>query len=160
MQLIVTNNYAKDKSFRGFTLIELLVVVGIIGIIAAIAIPGLMLAQGRALQKATVAEMRTWGSYINSYQIDNQGRVPNADGDFPKLHSVIASIYNVNPRLTDQWGWGYGYTKQNSVEENYELRSFGSDGIPGALFMSTSPRAALFLDIAYENGQFISHVKN
>src|SRR5215831_2315038 len=56
---------------KGFTLIELLIVVAIIGIIAAIAIPNLLNAIDRGKQKRTMADMRSIGTAIESYAVDN-----------------------------------------------------------------------------------------
>ena len=56
---------------KGFTLIELLIVVAIIGIIAAIAIPNLLNAIDRSKQKRTMADMRSVGTAVEEYAIDN-----------------------------------------------------------------------------------------
>ena len=59
------------RDSKGFTLIELLIVVAIIGIIAAIAIPNLLNAIDRGKQKRTMADMRSIGTAVESYAVDN-----------------------------------------------------------------------------------------
>ena len=59
------------QNAKGFTLIELLIVVAIIGIIAAIAIPNLLNAIDRGKQKRTMADLRSMGTAIEEYSIDN-----------------------------------------------------------------------------------------
>src|SRR5437867_13270949 len=56
---------------KGFTLIELLIVVAIIGIIAAIAIPNLLNAIDRGKQKRTMADIRSVGTAVEEYVLDN-----------------------------------------------------------------------------------------
>ena len=75
----------------GFTLIELLIVVAIIGIIAAIAIPNLLNAIDRGKQKRTMADLRSIGTAIESYSIDNN--VYPAAGSMGALQPLIEPLY-------------------------------------------------------------------
>ena len=56
---------------RAFTLIELLIVVAIIAILAAIAVPNFLEAQTRAKVSRVKADMRSIGTALESYAVDN-----------------------------------------------------------------------------------------
>src|SRR2546428_6919982 len=73
----------------GFTLIELLIVVAIIGIIAAIAIPNLLNAIDRGKQKRTMADIRSVGTAVEEYALDNN------------FYPIQATQGNLNPTITE-----------------------------------------------------------
>jgi len=92
------------KRAKGFTLIELLIVVAIIGIIAAIAIPNLLNAIDRGKQKRTMADMRSLGTAIESYSIDNS-RYPVGMSNVAAagISAHIAPVYIKTVPTTDGW---------------------------------------------------------
>lgn len=63
----------KLRKLKGFTLVELLVVVVIIGILAAIALPNFIGAQGKARTAAVRGSMRTVQIASESYATDSGG---------------------------------------------------------------------------------------
>lgn len=137
---------------KGFTLIELLIVVAIIGIIAAIAIPNLLNAIDRGKQKRTMADMRSVGTAIESYAVDNNF--------YPKGMSSVAAagvsthvapIYIKTVPTTDGWNnaWDIDSTATGS---QYTITSPAKDGTQGT---QTGGQTGDFnCDILFANGQF------
>jgi len=115
----------KNRS-KGFTLIELLIVVAIIGIIAAIAIPNLLNAIDRGKQKRSMADIRSIGTAVESYAIDNN--FYPAAGTIQVLADPANMVVPVYIRtMPIQDGWRNDFYV-NSTTTGYTLASGGKDG--------------------------------
>jgi prepilin-type N-terminal cleavage/methylation domain-containing protein len=88
-----------------FTLIELLIVIGIIAILALIALPNMLEAQTRAKVSRARSDMRSLATALESYAVDTNRYVPQPDDDvvperFTTPVAYITSIPNDPFRTT------------------------------------------------------------
>ena len=147
---------------KGFTLIELLIVVAIIGIIAAIAIPNLMVAIQKGKQKATMADLKSIGTAIESY-ITDWTVAPTANPTAGGGATWFEPFYiKICPEV-DGWGHPFGYEFTANFDE-YSLFSAGRDGTSVApVALVVPPGGPLYIctklsdfmnDICFSDGYF------
>ena len=139
------------RDSKGFTLIELLIVVAIIGIIAAIAIPNLLNAIDRGKQKRTMADMRSLGTAVESYAVDNN--VYPVVSTAATLKTVVeAGAYIKNMPSVDGWNNTFQVA---AVTTQYTIYSFGKDNTGTTC---TNGTTTTFDDqICFFNGQFLRY---
>ncbi len=139
-----------QRNQKGFTLIELLIVVAIIGIIAAIAIPNLLNAIDRGKQKRTMADLRSVGTAVESYSIDNNV-YPVASAMAGDLENFIEPIYIRTSPLVD--GWTRSFQVAATIGE-YTVCSGGKDG--GTCTADGAGATQSFnSSITFTSGQFV-----
>jgi general secretion pathway protein G len=111
---------------RGFTLIEIMLVIVIIGIIAGIAVPKITGKLGDATKIAARASLKSIGTAVESYQMDNL-RLPDSLDDLTKQQNGHGP-YLKPSELMDPWSQKYQYTKGGSHGFGYDLSTTSPDG--------------------------------
>ncbi len=144
---------------KGFTLIELLIVVAIIGIVAAIAIPNLLTAIQKAKQKATMGDMKSIGTAVESYMTDNY-IAPGALTGAGFGGIAIRAFHIKKFPTSDAWGGTWEYSRDASNRDVYSIGSGGRDNTWDGNWSATGEYVVNSLtafdnDIIYSNGAFV-----
>ena len=119
----------------GFTLLELLVVVAIIGLLAGYVAPRYFSQIGKSEVNAARAQIDAFEKALDQYRLDT-GRYPPTELGLGALISRPPNEPKWNgPYLrkavpADPWGHAYVY-KFPGERADYELISYGKDGVPG-----------------------------
>lgn len=149
---------------QGFTLIELLIVVAIIGIIAAIAIPNLILAIQRGKQKRAMGEVRGVTTAVCSFSTD-MSRFPLGSGAYVEVASIpeyeeLAPGYIKSVPSVDPWSTAYEYGA-DALGVNFALRSKGrgsvadSPDFPAVVSSTPASTTCFECDIVWVNSNFM-----
>ncbi|HYO77446.1 MAG TPA: prepilin-type N-terminal cleavage/methylation domain-containing protein [Thermoanaerobaculia bacterium] len=145
---------------QGFTLLELMIVVGIIAMIASIAIMAYVNSLDRARQKRTMSDMRAiataWearATELRSYGVPGF-EFPTNGATYEDLNEALVPTYSRNLPQNDGWGRPYEFAT-GSRPKDYAIRSAGRDGVfeEGEYVQGETQHPDC--DVVYANGAFI-----
>lgn len=158
-QRVVRNEGAKNAGMIVGLILCLLVLVAVIGILAAIAIPNFVTAKNRAMQKRTMADMRSIATAIESY-----ATVENAYPEKPmsELAGVLVPKYLPSMPTHDAWGTELRYECWPTGEcRNYAIGSAGADKVfehgSAMEYEGNTKTTAFDNDILFTNGSFAQY---
>lgn len=127
----------------GFSLVELLVVIVVIGILATLVVPQLLMGYERARQRRSMAEMRAIAAANGAYRVDSGGYAAALADMVPEYMSTVPP--------GDAWGTGWAYA---GARETYTLTSYGRDGASGPAPPSPWHDEPFEADLVLANGAF------
>ena len=139
------------QSSKGFSLIELMITLVVIGIIVAITIPNLLSAIDRGKQKRTLADMRTIGTAIEAYAVDNS-QYP-VSSNTATLWGLIVPLY-LRP-MTQNDGWEHQFVVDVSTTV-YTISSTGKDGVASGCAAGVLT-TQFTQDICFSRGIFVQY---
>lgn len=129
------------RNTAGFTLIEIMVVIIILGLLAAIVMPRIVGETDRARYEQARVQMRILEDALKRYKLDS-GRFPTTEqglealvskpstGTVPRTYAEGG--YLDKPEIpSDPWGNQYVYISPGQHGPDYDLKSFGADGLEG-----------------------------
>ena len=125
------------KSERGFTLIELIVVLVILTMLAALVAPNIFKHYAESRSKVAILQIAEFENALQLFAFD-VGRYPtNEEG----LQALVSNPGNLEswkgPYLKkgtlpmDPWGKPYVYRSPGTHNNEFDLFSFGPDGVEG-----------------------------
>lgn len=117
-----TSRETRMKREQGFSLIELLIVVVIIGVIAALAIPGLQRARRYAQSGSAIQSLRTITTAENLYERRFKVYATLAD---------LAPEGTIDSNLANQHKSGYSFSVTLSVDSKHFASNADPDAGPG-----------------------------
>ena len=159
----------RRKVRNGFSVLELLVVVGIIAILATIAIFNFMGALNRGKQKRTMADMRMIAAAWEARAGDTRSysaagySFPSVGITYPGLAAILAPTYIRSMPRADGWMRPFAFGADaplgggSAQATSYGIRSAGRDGSFSGNTYVNGATSDYDCDIVYSNGTFVQY---
>lgn len=156
----------REGEQRGFSVLELLIAVGIIGIIAAIAITNYYSSLNKARQKRTMADIRgiavAWEARaVDAKQYNAAGAgftMPAVSITSTELITLLSPTYMGNIPRSDGWGNALQFAMDQPIggasAGEYALRSAGRDRLYQSSYVAGGT-TDYDCDIVYSSGSFV-----
>ena len=130
---MITLSKRHDRANRrmGFTLAELMVVIVIIGLLVGLVGPNVMgyLTQGKVTPAK--AHLRPLDEAVTSFAMRNDGKYPDSLESLIEEDEYGNSYINSKIVPKDPWGNEYVYNPPGGGNNEFELFTFGRDGVAG-----------------------------
>jgi general secretion pathway protein G len=130
----------------------------VLGVIAGTAIPNLLDATDRGRQKRSLADIRSVGTAVEMYAIDNDS-YPSTDGRWVpvrQIEATLAPVYIRTLPTADAWGHPLTYWSDG---QRYRIASPGKDGEMSRDWSGQAdpgPTSSFDSDIVFADGSFVS----
>ncbi len=153
------------ENSSGFTLVEMMIVLGVVGVLAAIAVAAFGNAMNRTRQKKSMADMRAvaiaWESRASDHGRYNAAgfTYPSDDYNPGDMVGHLTPTYIRHLPRADGWANAFDFAADESLGavsevQTYAIRSRGRDGIAEGPVYASTQTTRFDCDIIFSNGNF------
>ena len=103
-----------NRDNRGFTLVEIMIVVAIVGLLAALAVPGFVKARKQSQGRRIMNDCRQMDAAIDQWSV-NSGIADGTTIDSVAAGTYLKTVWNTVDLLGNQWG-GTGVTGTGQIQ--------------------------------------------
>ena len=110
-----------NRDNRGFTLVEIMIVVAIVGLLAALAVPGFVKARKQSQGRRIMNDCRQMDAAIDQWSV-NGGIADGTTVDSVAAGTYLKTAWNTIDLLGNQWG-GTGVTGTGQIQVSTATKS-------------------------------------
>ncbi|GMV99079.1 MAG: hypothetical protein AMXMBFR84_02180 [Candidatus Hydrogenedentota bacterium] len=115
----------------GFTLMELMIVIVILGMLAAVVVPNMLGIADQGKVTAAKAQIHSFRQALTMYKLEMSKLPTSAEGLDALISNGKKNFLDQEALPLDPWGNPYVYRCPGSDGRDYEIMSYGEDGVEG-----------------------------